>query len=62
VLNTRDGRVRVRVEGGREAIEALVRVLEHGPRLARVERVALLWSEVAGAWPTFSVESEAGGW
>ena len=58
VFNARDGCVRVRAEGGREAIEALVSLLEQGPRLARVERVALSWCEATGAWPTFSVRSE----
>jgi acylphosphatase len=62
VLNSRDGCVQVRAEGEREAIEALVRALEQGPRLARVERVALRWSEATGAWPTFSVRSEDGAW
>ena len=37
VMNLKDGRVRVRVEGGREAIEELARDLEKGPPLARVE-------------------------
>jgi acylphosphatase len=62
VLNGHDGSVRVRVEGGREAIEALVRMLERGPRLARVQRVALSWCEATGAWPTFSVRSEDRDW
>jgi len=62
VLNVRDGRVRIRAEGSREAIEALVRALEQGPRLARVERVALSWCQATGAWPTFSVRSEDTDW
>ena len=62
VLNSRDGCVHVWAEGAREAIEALVRALERGPRLARVERVALRWSAATGDWPSFSVRSEDGVW
>jgi acylphosphatase len=62
VLNVRDGRVRIRAEGEREAIEALVRALEQGPRLARVERVELRWCEATGAWRTFSVRSQDADW
>jgi acylphosphatase len=43
VMNADDGRVLVRAEGPRPAIEALVRTLEAGPRLARVEQVSVRW-------------------
>jgi acylphosphatase len=62
VFNSRDGRVQVRAEGAREAIEALVSALEQGPRLARVDRVLLRWCEATGAWPTFCVRSEDRDW
>ncbi len=48
VMNLPDGRVRVWAEGPREAIEALVQALEQGPRLARVDRVAVTWCEAIG--------------
>ena len=37
VMNLKNGRVRVRVEGSRQSIEELTRDLEKGPPLARVE-------------------------
>ena len=43
VMNLKDGRVRVRVEGLREMIDGLVRDLEKGPPLARVEQVSVTW-------------------
>ncbi len=61
-MNLRDGRVHIRAEGSREAIETLVRALEQGPRLARVARVALSWCEATGVWLTFSVRSEVADW
>ena len=42
-MNMRDGRVRVRAEGPREIIDELVRALEKGPPLSRVERVEVRW-------------------
>jgi acylphosphatase len=62
VRNLRDGRVRVRAEGPRAAIETLSRALEQGPRGARVERVSLSWCEASGLWPTFSVRDETAAW
>jgi acylphosphatase len=55
VMNLRDGRVRVRVEGGREIIEELARDLEKGPPLARVQQVELLWRPPTGRFSSFSV-------
>jgi len=57
VMNLSDGRVRVWAEGSRESIETLVRRLGHGPRLARVDRVAVAWGEPSGGWPTFTIRS-----
>ena len=58
-MNLPDGRVQVWAEGSREAIEALRRALERGPRLARVDRVAVTWRQPSGCWPTFTIRSEA---
>ncbi len=55
VMNLKDGRVRVRVEGGREAIEELVRDLAKGPPLARVENLAVTWRPPTGRFSAFSI-------
>jgi acylphosphatase len=43
VMNLKDGRVRVHAEGEREVIEELMRLLDKGPPLSRVDRVAVRW-------------------
>jgi acylphosphatase len=55
VMNLKDGRVRVRVEGTREVIEELVRDLEKGPPLARVEQVAVSWRPSTGRFSVFGI-------
>ena len=55
VMNMRDGRVRVRAEGPRESIEELVRALEKGPPLSRVERVEVRWTAPTGRFAGFDV-------
>jgi len=55
VMNLRDGRVRVRVEGDRETVEAFVRDLEKGPPLARVEKVSVNWVPSTGKHRGFTV-------
>lgn len=55
VMNLRDGRVRVRVEGDRESIEAFVRDLEKGPPLARAEKVSVSWVPPTGKHRGFTV-------
>jgi acylphosphatase len=55
VMNLRDGRVRVRVEGPREVIQELVRELEKGPPLARVEGLEVLWRPSTGRFGGFDV-------
>ena len=55
VMNLKDGRVRVRVEGSREAIEELARDLEKGPPLARVETVSVSWRLPTGRFTSFDV-------
>jgi acylphosphatase len=55
VMNLKDGRVRVRVEGWRTTIEELARELEKGPPLARVERVEIAWRPATGRYPSFGI-------
>ena len=55
VMNLKDGRVRVRVEGSREGIEELARELEKGPPLAAVETVSLSWRPPTGRFRSFDV-------
>jgi acylphosphatase len=55
VMNLRDGRVRLRAEGPRGTIEDLVRALEKGPPLARVERVAVRWLPATGRHAGFDI-------
>lgn len=43
VMNLKDGRVRVHAEGVREVIEDLMRQLEKGPPLSRIDHVAARW-------------------
>src|SRR5262245_47621728 len=43
VMNLKDGRVRIHAEGAREVIEDLVRLLEKGPPLSRVDHVDVRW-------------------
>ncbi len=55
VMNLKDGRVRVRVEGARPVIEELVRVLEKGPPLSRVEHVDVRWLPASGRFARFDI-------
>ena len=55
VMNLRDGRVRVRVEGVRETIEELARELTKGPPLARVENVVVTWRPPTGRFTAFVI-------
>ncbi len=55
VMNLKDGRVRVRVEGPRDTIEELVRDLEKGPPLARVEKVSVTWLPPTGRFASFGI-------
>jgi acylphosphatase len=55
VMNLRDGRVRVRAEGPRETIDELVRELEKGPPLARVEKVSVTWLSPTGRFASFGI-------
>jgi acylphosphatase len=55
VMNTRDGRVRVRAEGSRESLEELVRALEKGPPLSRVLRVEVRTLPPSGRYGAFDI-------
>ncbi|HKZ06720.1 MAG TPA: acylphosphatase [Methylomirabilota bacterium] len=55
VMNLKDGRVRVRVEGYRGLIEELAHELEKGPPLARVEHVEVTWRPVTGRFQSFGI-------
>ena len=55
VMNLKDGRVRVRVEGNRGLIEELAHELEKGPPLSRVEHVAVMWRPVTGRFHNFGI-------
>ena len=55
VMNLKDGRVRVRVEGRREVIDDLVRDLEKGPPLASVELVSVAWRPPTGRFSAFGI-------
>ncbi|MBI4609590.1 MAG: acylphosphatase [Candidatus Rokubacteria bacterium] len=55
VMNLPNGRVRVRAEGLSASIEELVRELEKGPPLARVEKVSLTWRPPSGRFTGFGV-------
>ena len=55
VMNLKDGRVRVRVEGPRDTIEGFVRDLGKGPPLARVEKVLVTWLLPTGRFASFGV-------
>ena len=55
VMNLKNGSVRVRVEGSRQAIEELARDLEKGPPLARVDSVTVSWRPPTGRFSSFGV-------
>ncbi|HET8533853.1 MAG TPA: acylphosphatase [Methylomirabilota bacterium] len=55
VMNLKDGKVRVRVEGGRDLIEELMHDLEKGPPLARVEHLTVTWRPLTGRYTGFSI-------
>jgi acylphosphatase len=52
---SRERAVEVVAEGDRERLEQLLRQLEVGPRMARVERVQVDWSEYSGAYSSFRI-------
>lgn len=55
VMNLKNGSVRVRAEGPREAIEELARDLEKGPPLAHVEKMSVMWLPPTGRFASFGI-------
>jgi acylphosphatase len=55
VMNLKDGRVRVRVEGSRGRIEELARDLGKGPPLCHVQTVEVTWRPVTGRFNSFGI-------
>ena len=53
--NLRDGRVRIVAEGTRTALDAFVREVERGPRLARVEQATVSWRSPSEPFTTFGI-------
>jgi acylphosphatase len=54
-LNMPDGRVKIRAEGPLRDIEDFLRDLEHGPPLARVDRVAVTSVPFSGRYGEFGI-------
>ena len=55
VRNRPDGSVEVVAEGDRAALDALLRELHDGPRMAIVEGVNATWKAASGAYASFGV-------
>ena len=55
VMNLKNGKVRVRVEGGRDLIEELMHDLGKGPPLARVDHLAVTWRPLTGRYAGFTI-------
>ena len=55
VRNLPDARVEVEVEGPRDAVQALLAQLKQGPRLARVDDVAVQWEQPIGRETDFRI-------
>ncbi len=55
VRNMEDGSVEVYVEGTKEKIEELIKKLEEGPFLARVEKLDVSWIEPKGMYDDFRI-------
>lgn len=57
VRNTYSGDVEVVAEGPRPALEALLKLLESGPRSAHVAEVERQWEPATGEFDRFEVQS-----
>ena len=55
VRNAYDGSVHLEAEGPRPALETLLAAVRRGPSDARVDHVAVEWSEATGAFDGFAV-------
>jgi acylphosphatase len=56
VRNNSDGSVSVLAEGDVPQLSKLVHALQHGPSLARVEKVRFRWNEASGRYTEFKIE------
>ena len=56
--NLRDGRVRVVAEGPRKTLETFVREVQHGPRLARVDRSSVTWHAATAEFRHFRIHHD----
>jgi acylphosphatase len=57
-MNRSDRTVRVVAEGTRTALDTFVTDLERGPRMARVDRVDVEWTQATGEFGAFGVRYE----
>ena len=55
VRNLQDGRVEIVVEGEEERIRELIRNVEKGPPLARVDKLSIEWEEYKGEFKDFRI-------
>ena len=56
VRNLPDGRVEIVAEGEREKLERLIEWCRHGPPLARVEDLEIIWEEPRGEFDSFTIK------
>ena len=56
VHNLPGGSVEIHAEGARKQLETLVALLKEGPPNARVDNLAVTWSEHTGRYHDFSVK------
>lgn len=57
VRNTGDGRVEVRAEGPKPALESLEQAVQSGPQLASVTEMDVRWMDATGKYVEFRVEA-----
>jgi len=55
VRNLPDGRVEALVEGPEDRVKEIIRWAHKGPRLAKVEKVEVIWEPYKGDLYTFSI-------
>jgi acylphosphatase len=56
VCNLPGGSVEICAEGTRKQLETLVKLLKEGPPNARVDNLAVTWTEYTGQYHNFSVK------
>lgn len=55
VRNLYDGRVEITAEGPRNRLETFLDHMKAGPRMARIDRAQVTWSDYTGEFPDFRV-------